>query len=57
MKPLSDSYLGMILPLSVSLWDVFMYTNYFKILPDYIFEAARIDGASETKILINFMLK
>jgi multiple sugar transport system permease protein len=54
MKPLANSYLGMILPLSVSLWAVFMYINYFKTLPDSIFEAARIDGASETKILINF---
>ncbi len=50
-KPLSNTYLGMILPLSVSTWGIFMYINYFKSLPDTVFEAARIDGASELKIL------
>lgn len=50
-KPLSNTYLGMILPLSVSIWGIFMYINYFKSLPDAVFEAARMDGASELKIL------
>lgn len=50
-KPLTNTYLGMILPLSVSTWGIFMYINYFKSLPDTVFEAARIDGASELKIL------
>lgn len=50
-KPLTNTYLGMILPLSVSIWGIFMYINYFKSLPDAVFEAARIDGASELKIL------
>ena len=50
-KPLSNTYLGMILPLSVSIWGIFMYINYLKSLPDAVFEAARIDGASELKIL------
>lgn len=50
-KPLTNTYLGMILPLSVSIWGVFMYINYFKSLPSAVFEAARIDGASELKIL------
>lgn len=52
-KPLSNTYLGMILPLSVSIWGIFMYINYLKSLPDAVFEAARIDGASELKILWN----
>ncbi|WP_252243781.1 MULTISPECIES: carbohydrate ABC transporter permease [unclassified Clostridium] len=50
-KPLTNTYLGMILPLSVSVWGIFMYINYFKSLPNEVFEAARIDGASELKIL------
>ncbi|MBS5305991.1 MULTISPECIES: carbohydrate ABC transporter permease [Clostridium] len=50
-KPLTNTYLGMILPLSVSIWGIFMYINYLKSLPDAVFEAARIDGASELKIL------
>lgn len=50
-KPLTNTYLGMILPLSISIWGIFMYINYFKSLPNDVFEAARIDGASEVKIL------
>lgn len=50
-KPLTNTYLGMILPLSVSIWGIFMYINYFKSLPNEVFEAARIDGASELKTL------
>ena len=51
VKPLINTYAGMILPLSVSAWGIFMYINYIKTLPNEIFEAARIDGASELKIL------
>ena len=51
VKPLINTYAGMILPLSISAWGIFMYINYIKTLPNEIFEAARIDGASELKIL------
>ncbi|KPI48478.1 sugar ABC transporter permease [Clostridioides difficile] len=50
-KPLTNTYIGMIIPLSVSIWGIFMYINYFKSLPNDVFEAARIDGASELRIL------
>lgn len=50
-KPLANSYLGMILPLSISVWAIFMYNNYFRTLPDAVFEAAKIDGANDLLII------
>ena len=47
IKPLTNNYLGMILPLCISTWGIFMYINYFETLPNEIFEAARIDGLGE----------
>lgn len=52
MKPLANTYGGMILPTTVSLWGIFMFINYFRSVPDDVFEAARIDGASEFRILL-----
>lgn len=51
-KPLANSYMGMIIPLCVSIWAIFMYINYFKTIPGAVFEAARIDGASDLVILV-----
>ncbi|GAA0315835.1 carbohydrate ABC transporter permease [Bacillus carboniphilus] len=53
---LYDSYLGMILPKAVSLWAIFMYTNFFRAIPDSFIEAARMDGASDLKILFRVVL-
>lgn len=50
-KPMSNKYVGMIIPLSISVWAIFMYINYFRTLPDAVFEAARIDGASNMRII------
>lgn len=52
VSPLANTYLGMILPLSISIWGIFMYINYFKTVPPTIFEAAKIDGASDLGILV-----
>lgn len=51
VKPLANHYSGMILPLVISVWGIFMYINYFKTVPKSVFEAAKIDGASDWKIL------
>ncbi|MFD0049401.1 carbohydrate ABC transporter permease [Actinomycetes bacterium NPDC127524] len=51
-----DSYWGMILPKALSLWAVFMYTNFFKAIPDTFIEAAKLDGANEWQILIKIIL-
>lgn len=56
VKPFANSYPGMILPLCISVWAVFMYINYFKSVPDSVFESARIDGASEFRILYKIAL-
>lgn len=56
IRPLANNYLGMMLPLIISIWGIFMYINYFKTVPGVVFEAAKIDGASDFKILMKIAL-
>lgn len=53
---LGDSYLGMILPFLINTTAVFIFTQFFKALPTEIFEAARIDGAGEIRLLTSVAL-
>ncbi|QJC53541.1 carbohydrate ABC transporter permease [Paenibacillus albicereus] len=53
---LYDTYLGLIVPKAVSLWAIFMYTNFFKAVPSVFIEAAKLDGASDLKIMFRIML-
>jgi len=55
-KSLANNYAGMILPLAISIWGIFMYINYFRTLPDAVFEAAKIDGAGSLRIIWNIAL-
>lgn len=48
---LGDTYLGMILPFAINTTAVFIFTQFFRALPQEMFEAARIDGAGELRIL------
>jgi multiple sugar transport system permease protein len=48
---LGDTYLGMILPFAISPAAVFIFRQFFLQLPRELFDAARIDGASEFVIL------
>jgi multiple sugar transport system permease protein len=48
---LGDTYLGMILPFAVNATAVFIFRQFFLQLPRELFESARIDGASELRIL------
>ena len=48
---LGDTYLGMILPFAVNAIAVFIFRQFFLQLPNELFESARLDGASELKIL------
>lgn len=50
-KFMANTYMGMIVPLSISTWAIFMYINYFRTLPDAVFEAAKIDGAGPIMII------
>lgn len=52
IRPLANHYLGMMLPLIISIWGIFMYVNYFKTVPKVVFEAAKIDGANHCQILL-----
>ena len=49
---LADSYLGMILPFAINSTAVFVFRQFFLQLPRELFDAARIDGASELTILL-----
>ncbi len=53
---LSDSYLGMILPFAVNATAVFIFRQFFRSLPVDMFEAARIDGATELQILLRLAI-
>ena len=48
---LGDSFLGMIAPFAINSVAVFVFRQYFLQLPPELFDAARIDGASELRIL------
>jgi multiple sugar transport system permease protein len=53
---LGDSYLGMIAPFAINSTAVFVFRQYFLQLPADLFNAARIDGASELRILTRIAL-
>ncbi|MDR0300644.1 MAG: carbohydrate ABC transporter permease [Streptococcaceae bacterium] len=53
---LVNTFTGMILPTAVSMWAIFMYTNFFKAIPDALIEAARLDGANDFTILFKIVL-
>jgi multiple sugar transport system permease protein len=53
---LGDSYLGMIAPFAINSTAVFVFRQYFLQLPVELFDAARIDGASELRILRSIAL-
>jgi ABC-type glycerol-3-phosphate transport system permease component len=53
---LADNYLGMILPFAINSTAVIIFRQYFLQLPQAIFEAARIDGASEMQLLTRIAL-
>ncbi|WP_329459816.1 carbohydrate ABC transporter permease [Streptomyces sp. NBC_01497] len=48
---LGDNYAGMILPFAINSTAVFLFRQFFLQMPASLFEAARIDGASELRIL------
>jgi multiple sugar transport system permease protein len=48
---LEDSFLGMIAPFAVNATAVFIFRQFFVSLPDELFDAAKMDGATELQIL------
>ena len=53
---LANSYLGMIAPFAINSTAVLIFRQYFMQLPAELFDSARIDGASELKVLIHIAL-
>lgn len=53
---LYNSLLGVIIPSIVTPTGVFMFRQFFVTIPDELFQAARIDGASEYGIFLRIML-
>jgi multiple sugar transport system permease protein len=53
---LADTYMGMILPFAINSTAVFIFRQFFLALPEDLFAAARIDGASELRILWSIAL-
>lgn len=53
---LGNSYLGMIAPFAINSTAVFIFRQYFMQLPKELFDAARIDGANELRILSRIAL-
>jgi len=52
---LYNTYWAMILPKSVSLWAIFMYSSFFMSIPNEIIESAKIDGANNMTILFRII--
>lgn len=50
---LADTFLGMILPFAINSVAVLIFRQYFLQIPRDVFDAARIDGASEFRILVS----
>lgn len=48
---LADNYLGMILPFAINSTAVIIFRQYFLQVPKELFDAARIDGAGEIRLL------
>ena len=53
---LGNSYLGMIAPFAINSTAVFIFLQYFLQLPKELFDAARIDGANELRIMTRVAL-
>ena len=53
---LYNNFLGLIIPSAATPAGVFLVRQYFLTIPNELMESARIDGASETKILLRLML-
>jgi multiple sugar transport system permease protein len=51
-----DSYWGLIVPLSMSPFGIFLLRQYMKSIPDSLIDAARVDGAGHFRIFWKIVL-
>jgi multiple sugar transport system permease protein len=52
----SDSYFGVMLPWLANAFGIFLMRQFIRDVPDELIEAARMDGASELRIVWSFVL-
>lgn len=53
---LINTFPAMIIRYLIDPWAIFIYIQFFKTIPESLLESARIDGASELKIIFKIML-
>lgn len=53
---LLDNFLVFVIPSLFSVWDMMILLSFFRTIPETIFESAKIDGAGEYRIFIQFVL-
>ena len=53
---LTNTYTGLILPLSASAIATFFFRQFYKSIPDELLEAAKLDGANSWKFFIDFLV-
>ena len=51
-----NTYQGMMAPFMISAWAIFLFTQFFKTVPQTLIDAARIDGCSELRIIFKIIL-
>jgi multiple sugar transport system permease protein len=51
-----DTYLALMAPFFVSVFAIFLFRQFFKGFPDEIIQAARLDGFTETEIVLRLVL-
>jgi len=51
-----NTYQGMFLPFLMNAWATFLFTQFFKGIPQELIDAARIDGCSELRIVFSIMV-
>jgi len=51
-----NTYQGMMAPFMISAWAIFLFTQFFKTVPQELIDAARLDGCSELRIVFKIML-
>ena len=53
---LTNTLVGIALPTLVSGFNIFLFRQFMTTIPDEVLEAARLDGASETRAFVNIVL-
>lgn len=53
---LSNNILGLILPASMNVFNMYLMRNFFRTIPPELAEAARVDGAGQMQIFFKVML-